>query len=168
MFPDLPTRLAAYKVPRRVFVVDNLPLSMIGKVLRRQVRDQLLARTSGGDGVSEPMEPAHVVLGDGSKVLIRQVHHEDAPLLDEAFARFSLESRRLRFLTDKGRLNEAEMRYFTQVDHHDHEAIGAVTRPGGRRWASRATSVTPRTRRSPRSRWRSSTAGRGSDWAPRW
>ncbi|MEP7089214.1 MAG: long-chain-fatty-acid--CoA ligase [Nocardioidaceae bacterium] len=124
-------RLAAYKVPRRVFVVDNLPLSMIGKVLRRQVRDQLLARTSGGDGVSEPMKPAHVVLSDGSHVLIRQVHLEDAPLLDEAFARFSLESRRLRFLTDKARLNEAEMRYFTQVDHHDHEAIGAVDEAGG-------------------------------------
>lgn len=36
--------LAAYKVPRRVEVVDELPRSMIGKVLRREVRDQLLAR----------------------------------------------------------------------------------------------------------------------------
>ena len=35
-------RLAAYKVPRRVFVVDELPRSMLGKVLRKQVRDQLL------------------------------------------------------------------------------------------------------------------------------
>ena len=38
--------LTAYKVPRRVFVLDELPLSMIGKVLRRQVRDQLLEQTS--------------------------------------------------------------------------------------------------------------------------
>ena len=37
--------LAAYKVPRRVVVVDELPRSIIGKVLRRQVRAQLLERT---------------------------------------------------------------------------------------------------------------------------
>ncbi len=36
--------LAAYKVPRRVYVVDELPRSIIGKVIRRQVRDQLMAR----------------------------------------------------------------------------------------------------------------------------
>ncbi|WP_406830175.1 long-chain-fatty-acid--CoA ligase [Pedococcus sp. KACC 23699] len=39
--------LAAYKVPRRVVVVDDLPRSLIGKVLRRQVRDQLMAAGSG-------------------------------------------------------------------------------------------------------------------------
>ncbi len=36
-------RLAAYKVPRRVHVMAELPKSMLGKVLRKQVRDQLLA-----------------------------------------------------------------------------------------------------------------------------
>jgi long-chain acyl-CoA synthetase len=36
--------LAGYKVPRRVLVVPELPRSIIGKVLRREVRDQLLAR----------------------------------------------------------------------------------------------------------------------------
>jgi long-chain acyl-CoA synthetase len=36
--------LAAYKVPRRVVAVDDLPRSQIGKVLRRQVREELLAR----------------------------------------------------------------------------------------------------------------------------
>ncbi|MGX1701557.1 long-chain-fatty-acid--CoA ligase [Microbacterium sp. NPDC055357] len=39
--------LTPYKVPRRVFVVDELPKSLIGKVLRRQVRDRLLTLTSG-------------------------------------------------------------------------------------------------------------------------
>ena len=33
--------LAAYKVPKRVVAVDELPRSLIGKVLRRQVRQQL-------------------------------------------------------------------------------------------------------------------------------
>jgi long-chain acyl-CoA synthetase len=36
--------LAAYKVPRRVVVVEDLPRSMIGKVLRRKVRDQIMAK----------------------------------------------------------------------------------------------------------------------------
>ncbi|MEV7691969.1 long-chain-fatty-acid--CoA ligase [Microbacterium sp. NPDC089189] len=35
--------LTPYKVPRRIFVVDELPKSLIGKVLRRQVRERLLA-----------------------------------------------------------------------------------------------------------------------------
>ena len=39
--------LTPYKVPRRIFVVDELPTSLIGKVLRRQVRERLLALTSG-------------------------------------------------------------------------------------------------------------------------
>jgi long-chain acyl-CoA synthetase len=38
--------VAAYKVPRRVFTVEELPVSLIGKVLRRQVRDNLLAAMS--------------------------------------------------------------------------------------------------------------------------
>ncbi|MFI7213313.1 long-chain-fatty-acid--CoA ligase [Micromonospora maritima] len=35
--------LAGYKVPRRVVLVEDLPRSQIGKILRREVRDQLLA-----------------------------------------------------------------------------------------------------------------------------
>lgn len=38
--------LAAYKVPRRIVVVEDLPRSLIGKVLRRQVRDRLTAAAS--------------------------------------------------------------------------------------------------------------------------
>jgi len=40
--------LTPYKVPRRIFVVDELPKSLIGKVLRRQVRDSLLQLTHPG------------------------------------------------------------------------------------------------------------------------
>ena len=39
--------LTPYKVPRRVFIVDELPKSLIGKVLRRQVRERLLTLTTG-------------------------------------------------------------------------------------------------------------------------
>lgn len=77
-------------------------------------------------------EDVLVELRDGSKVLIRQVHRDDVPLLEEGFSRLSAESRRLRFLTDKPRLTRTELEYFTHVDHHDHEAIGARDATDGR------------------------------------
>jgi len=36
-------RLAAYKVPKRVVLLDELPKSLIGKVLRKKVRDAIIA-----------------------------------------------------------------------------------------------------------------------------
>jgi len=73
-----------------------------------------------------------VTLCDGSKVLIRQVHSTDAPLLADGFARLSPRSRQLRFLTGKKELSGAELRYLTDIDHHDHEALGAVSHADGR------------------------------------
>ena len=78
-------------------------------------------------------ERSQVVLRDGSTVLIRPVRSTDAPLLADGFARLSERSRRLRFLGRKTTLTEADLRYFTDVDHHDHEALGALdhVRGGG-------------------------------------
>ena len=73
-----------------------------------------------------------VVLRDGSAVLIRPVHSADAPLLADGFARLSDASRQMRFLTKKKELSPAELRYFTNVDHHDHEALGALDHADGR------------------------------------
>lgn len=39
--------LTPYKVPRRLFVVDELPKSLLGKVLRRQVKERIVALTEG-------------------------------------------------------------------------------------------------------------------------
>ncbi|MFC5500929.1 long-chain-fatty-acid--CoA ligase [Lysinimonas soli] len=38
------TRLTPYKVPRRIVRIDELPRSLIGKVIRRQVRDIIVAQ----------------------------------------------------------------------------------------------------------------------------
>jgi RimJ/RimL family protein N-acetyltransferase len=73
-----------------------------------------------------------VVLRDGSKVLIRPVQNADARLLADGFARLSPQSRQMRFLSRKEELSRAELRYFTDVDHHDHEAIGALNHADGR------------------------------------
>ncbi|MDQ3851133.1 MAG: GNAT family N-acetyltransferase, partial [Actinomycetota bacterium] len=59
-------------------------------------------------------------------IVVRRVTPDDAPLLAEGFARLSAESRRLRFLVAKTRLSEAELRYFTEVDGHHHEALVAI------------------------------------------
>ena len=73
-----------------------------------------------------------VVLRDGSAILIRQIHRADAPLLADGFTRLSAQSRQMRFLTAKKELSPAELRYFTDLDHHDHEALGALDHAGGR------------------------------------
>jgi long-chain acyl-CoA synthetase len=36
------TILSAYKVPKHISVVDDLPRSLVGKVLRRIVREELI------------------------------------------------------------------------------------------------------------------------------
>ena len=72
-----------------------------------------------------------VVLRDGSMVLIRQVQAADAPLVADGFARLSAESRWTRCLGAKKELSPAELRYLVDVDHYDHEALGALEHPGG-------------------------------------
>jgi RimJ/RimL family protein N-acetyltransferase len=82
--------------------------------------------------VGSTVKGERVTLRDGAVVVVRQVRPGDADLLAEGFARLSEESRRLRFLSGKERLTTAELRYFTEVDHHDHEALGALDETDGR------------------------------------
>ena len=65
-------------------------------------------------------------------MLIRQIQSADAPLLADGFTRLSDQSRQMRFLTRKKELSPAELRYFTEIDHHDHEALGALDHDDGR------------------------------------
>src|SRR5690348_7789149 len=72
-----------------------------------------------------------VALRDGSKVLIRPVRSTDAPLLADGFTRLSPRSRQMRFVTRKKQLSGAELRYLTDIDHHDHEALAALNPADG-------------------------------------
>src|SRR5690348_12093991 len=85
-----------------------------------------------GHRLRPPARGGPVALREGSKVLIRQVRGTDAPLLADGFARLSPRSRQMRFLTRKKELSGAELRYFTDVDHHDHEALVALNHADGR------------------------------------
>ena len=107
-------------------VATRSPFRWIPGWLRRG-GSRLLGHWSRGAVTGRPVK-----LRDGSKVVIRQVQPADAPLLADGFARLSGKSRQMRFLSRKDRLSAAELRYFTDVDHHDHEALGALDQADGR------------------------------------
>jgi GNAT superfamily N-acetyltransferase len=74
---------------------------------------------------------APITLRDGSRVRLRQIHSSDGELLLRGFERLSGESRYRRFLAPTPQLSEAVVRYLTEVDHHDHEAIVALEEESG-------------------------------------
>jgi RimJ/RimL family protein N-acetyltransferase len=57
---------------------------------------------------------------------IRPVRPEDRTALQAGFDRLSERSRYRRFLSPHSRLTDSELRYFIEVDHHDHEALVAI------------------------------------------
>jgi GNAT superfamily N-acetyltransferase len=73
-----------------------------------------------------PVPAERVTLRDGTVVRIARITPRDAPLVAEGFERLSAETRRLRFLTSKPTLSNAELKYLTEVDGHNHEALGAI------------------------------------------
>ena len=84
-----------------------------------------------GRRLGRPARGRKVRLRDGWAVLIRPVRPADGGLLADGFARLSDRSRRMRFLGPKETLSAAELRYFTDVDHRDHEALGALDHARG-------------------------------------
>lgn len=70
-------------------------------------------------------EGALVVLRDGSRIRVRQGHRSDRELLLRGFERLSAGSRYRRFLMATPQLSDEMVRYLTEIDHHDHEAIAA-------------------------------------------
>jgi GNAT superfamily N-acetyltransferase len=74
---------------------------------------------------------APVVLRDGSGVRLRQGRSSDRQLLLRGFERLSPDSRYRRFLAAMPELSEETVRYLTEIDHHDHEAIAALDEESG-------------------------------------
>ena len=74
---------------------------------------------------------AEVTLRDGSRVRIRQGHRSDRELLLRGFERLSPESRYRRFLVPRAELSDEMVRYLTEIDHHDHEAMIALEEETG-------------------------------------
>ena len=78
------------------------------------------------------MEPRRTTLKDGTEVAIVQVAPEDREELREAFEHWSEESRFKRFMGFRKHLSDTELHYFTEVDHHEHEALAARELESGR------------------------------------
>jgi len=72
-----------------------------------------------------------VVLRDGSEVLVRPVRPEDKPLFIAGWAELSQETVYRRFLQSRDPLSVEELALFTELDHVDHEAIGALAEGRG-------------------------------------
>jgi len=72
-----------------------------------------------------------VALRDGGEVLVRPVEPEDKPLFAAGWERFGRESRYMRFMGAKPRLTTSELAFFTEIDHVDHEALGALDPESG-------------------------------------
>ena len=81
----------------------------------------MMGRTS-----AEPRDGDLVLLPYGAAILVRPIRADDAPLLLDGFARLSSESRHFRFLGGKSALTTNDLRYLTDIDHRDHEAIAAL------------------------------------------
>jgi GNAT superfamily N-acetyltransferase len=79
--------------------------------------DRGLARQDTGE---------YVLLSDGTEVLVRAVRPEDKPLFVAGWSHLSDESVYRRFLTLRDELSVDELAFFTEIDHVDHEAIGAL------------------------------------------
>lgn len=60
------------------------------------------------------------------ELLIRPIAPDDKGRLVAGFERLSERSRYRRFLSPHPRLSDEELRYLTEIDHHDHEALVAL------------------------------------------
>jgi len=126
---DRPARTWLTDDPGRVIPVLNPYLhAALGEQHAAMLRaESAAARLARSSARNRPVR-----LRDGSAVLINPVRKADAPLLAEGFERLSAKSRLTRFLSPKKQLSARELRYFTDIDHHDHEALGAISVEDGR------------------------------------
>ncbi len=70
--------------------------------------------------------PLEVGLLDNSRVLIRPVTTDDKHLIEIGLTQLSKQSRYFRFFHSVTKLSDKMLRELTEIDHTDHEAIGAI------------------------------------------
>ncbi|MEA2645725.1 MAG: hypothetical protein QOE92_808 [Chloroflexota bacterium] len=89
---------------------------------------------AGGPVAARPRPPREVhdaILRDGTRVRFRPIRPADKALLQRGMRRLSSESRYKRFFAAIDELSPEQLRYFTEIDYHDHFAwIGVI--PGRR------------------------------------
>jgi RimJ/RimL family protein N-acetyltransferase len=88
------------------------------------------ARHRGAERGGAVVAPEPFELRDGSEVSLRPIAGADRQLLAAGFERLSPESRYRRFFSPVSHLSERQLDYLTDVDHHDHEALVALSPEG--------------------------------------
>ena len=77
------------------------------------------------------LDPETVTLKDGTQVIIRPIHPDDAEDLQATFQRLSMESIYLRFLSFKKVLADEEAHYLATVDYISRMAFVAIYKENG-------------------------------------
>ncbi len=77
-------------------------------------------------GLAREDSGEYVPLSDGSEVLVRPVRPDDKPLFVAGWSALSDATVHARFLAARPTLSVDELAFFTEIDHVDHEAIGAL------------------------------------------
>ena len=72
-----------------------------------------------------------ITVPGGVRLGVRAVTSDDRDALSALFARMSLESRHMRFLTSKTDFSSRELTYLTDIDHLCHEAFAAIDERDG-------------------------------------
>lgn len=70
-------------------------------------------------------EGVPVFARDGSRIRIRQLHRDDRELWHRGFEHLGAESRYRRFLTAMPTATPQMVRWLTELDHHDRDAVAA-------------------------------------------
>jgi acetyltransferase len=78
------------------------------------------------------LDPENITLKDGTTIVIRPIHPDDAADLQEAFQRLSMESIYLRFLSVKKELTDEEARTLSTVDYSARMAFVALCKENDR------------------------------------
>ena len=121
--------------PVQRFTVDPSPaggyhVRMVGSpapLSHHDTEEEAEARRAAYErGAWAPAAAELVDLPDGSEVLVRPVVADDKPLFAAAWEAFGEQSRYRRFMMPKDHLSTHDLEYLTEVDHVDHEAIGAI------------------------------------------
>lgn len=75
--------------------------------------------------------PEEITLRDGARIVIRPLTAADGPELARGAEHLSERSRYRRFLGAAPAMGARTVEYLTDVDHHDHEALGAADGASG-------------------------------------
>lgn len=78
-----------------------------------------------------PHPPTEVTLADGQSVTLREIRADDKGGIAAGFEALGPRSRYRRFFAPMNRLSDADLRYLTEVDHTDHEAVVGLDPQGG-------------------------------------